>query len=140
MCCAVEFLLGEKHYKPYFPHPFATLPVLQKNGEVTLLPWGRRQSQPGNLPLGGWARLESIKAQTWQKYFARPVKIPLLSFAEKDIEGKTHWFTLGTGQFVQGLIARYDEEVRVYIVTMTPTDKNAVYDRWPRILSTPLST
>jgi hypothetical protein len=137
MCLAVQFEFSGKDYTPYFPNPYATLPVLMKNGEVQLMPWGRRQSQAGNLPLGGWARLESIKKGVWQKYFAQPVKIPLLKFAEKDIEGKTHWFPLASGQFIQGLRACYDDEVRLYIVTVTPEDNNAIHDRWPRILVQP---
>jgi hypothetical protein len=108
-----------------------------KNTEVQLMPWGRRQSQAGNLPLGGWARLDSIKKRLWQKYFAMPIKIPVLKFAEKDIEGKTHWFPLASGQFIQGLHATYDDEVRFYIVTIALEDKNTIHDRWPRILVQP---
>ena len=137
MCLAVHFLHDEKEYTPYFPNPYATLPIMNKNGDITLLPWGRRQSQTGNLPLGGWARLESIKNNVWQKYFAKPVKLPITRFAEKDLEGKTHWFDLQKGQFIQGLVARYDNEIRVYIVTITPNDPNAIHDRWPRIISVP---
>lgn len=137
MCMAVEYLFQEKEYKPFFPNPYATLPVLKKNGEIILLPWGRRESQTGNLPLGGWSRLESIKQGTWQKYFAKPVKLPVLRFAEKDIAGKTHWFDLGKGQYIQGLVARYDAEARIYIVTIEPTEPNAIHDRWPRILTNP---
>lgn len=137
MCLAVEFLYEGKEYTPYFPNPYAMLPVLSKNGTATLLPWGRRQSQAGNLPLGGWARLESIKKNVWQKYFPIAVKLPIRRFAEKDIEGKTHWSTLQDDQFVQGLVARYDNEVRIYIVTVIPIEPDAIHDRWPRILTLP---
>jgi hypothetical protein len=48
-----------------------------KDGNISLLPWGRRKEQEGNLPLGGWARLDSINA----------VKIAVEAFMEK-----SHWF------------------------------------------------
>jgi hypothetical protein len=137
MCLAVEFFYEGKEYTPYFPNPYATLPVLSKNGTITLLPWGRRQSQLGNLPLGGWAKLESIQKNVWQKYFPKAVKLPITRFAEKDSEGKTHWFKVQDDQFIQGLLARYDNEVRVYIVTVTPTEPEVIHDRWPRILVRP---
>ena len=57
------------------------------------------------MPLGGWARLDSIHAGVWNRWFPKPVKIPVLSFMEKDHEGKSHWFDLVKGQWIQGLIA-----------------------------------
>ena len=137
MCVAVNYEFEGKDCIPYFPNPYATLPVLRKSGDIQLLPWGRRQSQTGNLPLGGWARLESIQKGVWDKYFAKPVKLLITRFAEKDIEGKSQWFALEKGQFIQGLLAQYDDECRVYIVTISPEGQHAAHERWPRILMQP---
>ncbi len=54
---------------------------------------------------------------------------------EKDIEGKSHWFTLTSGQWVQGLLAQQGSEQRVYVVTILPEMPEAVHPRWPRIVS-----
>ena len=54
---------------------------------------------------------------------------------EKDIEGRSHWYELTRGQWIQGLVARNNYEQRIYVVTVEPEMEDAVHDRWPRILS-----
>ena len=97
--------------------------------------YGRRQDQAGRLPLGGWARLESIYEGRWDRWSPRPVKLMVSQFMEKDIEGHSHWFDLTPGKWVQGLVARWESEQRVYVVTITPELADAIHERWPRILS-----
>jgi hypothetical protein len=135
MCGGVYFSFEGEELRIYFPNPKAVLPVLRKDGRVVLMPWGRRKEQAGRLPLGGWARLDSIHAGRWDRWFPVPVKLPIKSFMEKDIEGSTRWYDLTKGKYVQGLIAREDNEQRVYVVTVEPEMSNAEHERWPRILS-----
>ncbi len=115
------------------------LPVSLKRNKVDLLPWGRRKEQAGQLPLGGWARLDSIYAGRWDKWFPTPVKLPIKSFMEKDIMNQSHWFDITKGQCIQGLVARDKHEQRIYVVTVTPELEDAVHNRWPRIISVTLS-
>lgn len=100
-----------------------------------MVTWGRRRGEPGELPLGGWARLESIRAGVWDRWQPQPVRLRLQGFMEKDIEGESHWFELTPGQWVQGLVARQGGEQRVYVVTITPEMPEAIHHRWPRIVS-----
>lgn len=134
MCGGTQYKHGDQDMRVYFPNPAAMLPVKRKSGDVELLPWGRRQQQKGTLPLGGWARLESIYSGRWDKWFPIPVKLPILSFMEKDLEGHTHWYDLTKSQWIQGLVARNGNEQRVYVVTIAPEMEDAVHDRWPRIM------
>lgn len=135
MCGGVYYNHNGQDVRLYFPNPKALLPVITKNKKIELLPWGRRKEQNGHLPLGGWARLDSIYAGRWDKWFPVPVKLPIQQFMEKDIQGNSHWFDITKGQFIQGLIARDKYEQRVYVVTITPEFEDAVHERWPRILS-----
>lgn len=135
MCGGVYYNHNDQDVRVYFPNPKAMLPVITREKKIELLPWGRRREQRGNLPLGGWARLDSIYAGRWDKWFPVPVKLPVSQFMEKDIEGTSHWFDITKGQFIQGLIARDKYEQRVYVVTITPEFEDAVHHRWPRILS-----
>lgn len=135
MCGGVYYTHEGQDVRVYFPNPKALLPVCGKSGGINMLPWGRRRDQAGRLPLGGWARLDSIYAGRWDRWFPVPVKIPVKSFMEKDLEGLSHWFDLTKGQWVQGLVARDGAEQRVYVVTVTPEMDDAVHERWPRILS-----
>ena len=135
LMCGVYYSIGGQDVRVYFPNPKATLPVKKKTGGVELLPWGRRKQQKGVLPLGGWARLDSIYSGRWDRWFPIPVKLDIKSFMEKDMEGHSHWYDLTKGQWLQGLIARDHQEQRIYVVTVTPELEDAVHDRWPRVLN-----
>ncbi len=135
MCGGVYYIINGEEVRTYFPNPKACLPVKKREGGVELLPWGRRKEQAGKLPLGGWARLDSIYAGRWDRWFPTPVKLMASQFMEKDIEGHSHWFDITPGKWIQGLVAHYDRERRVYVVTIIPEMEDAVHDRWPRILS-----
>lgn len=134
MCGGVIFQHNNQVVKTYFPNPEAQLPVLNQQGDIILLPWGRRKEQNGQLPMGGWARLESIKQGTWDKYFPIPVKLMVQEFMEKDLAHKqSAWFSVNAHQFIQGLVAQVGSEQRVYVVTVPPNDPQ--YHRWPRVLN-----
>ena len=134
MCGGVFYVHEGEEYRYYFPNPSAVLPVKTKSN-VVLMPWGRRKEQVGKLPAGGWARLDSIYAGRWERFFPVSVKIPVSQFMEKDIEGVSNWFDITKGKWIQGLVAREGAEQRVYIVTVVPEMPEAIHDRWPRILS-----
>jgi len=135
MCSGVEFEYQGDVLKSYFPNPYAKLPVRKKDGSIILMPWGRREKQDGHLPRGGWARLDAIYAGKWDKYFPRPVKIPVLRYMEKDYEGKSHWYELLKRDCIQGLLAREGNELRVYVVTIEAEYQDLDYhERSPRIV------
>ena len=135
MCGGVEYSHHGEFIKAFFPNPKAALPVKTRAGSLSLIPWGRRDVQAGKLPKGGWARLESIHKGVWDKYRPIPVKIVVERFMEKDNQGTSHWFDLDKNSFIQGLLVKSENEQRVYVVTVSPDDKQAIHDRWPRIIS-----
>ncbi len=135
MCGGVSYTMQGQDVRVYFPNPRAMLPVKKKDQSIALLPWGRRQEQGGILPMGGWARLDTVYAGRWDKWFPVPVMIAVNSFMEKDMEGVSHWYDLTKGQWIQGLVARHAYEQRVYVVTVEPQLEDAVHDRWPRIMN-----
>lgn len=135
MCGGVYYSHQGQDVRVYFPNPKAQLPVRIRGGGIELLPWGRRKDQKGELPLGGWARLDSIYAGRWDRWFPVPVKLPIKQFMEKDLEGSSHWYDLTPGQWIQGLVARDGHEQRVYVVTVEPQLADAVHDRWPRLVN-----
>lgn len=134
MCQGVYYSHGDRETRVRFADARAMLPVRTRADGVTLLPWGRRPSQAGSLPLGGWARLDSIYAGRWDRWFPQPVKLPVAAFMETDIEGRERWYTLTKGQWLQGLIARDRQERRLYVVTVEPELEDALHQRWPRLM------
>jgi len=104
MCGGVYYSLNDGDVRFYFPNPKARLPVRMRSGSTQLLGWGRRPDQAGKLPLGGWARLDGIYEGRWDRWFPIPVKVPVKSFMEQDIEGRSRWYDLTRGQWIQGLV------------------------------------
>jgi putative SOS response-associated peptidase YedK len=137
MCGGVEFRDGEGRRRVYFPQPGAALPVRRRDGSLSLVPWGRRENENIDLPRGGWARLESIRAGKWRRYRPRPVLIAVERFMEKDRSGRSHWYAVPPGYSIQGLLAHDGDEQRVYVVTTAPpgSEAAAVHDRWPRLVT-----
>jgi hypothetical protein len=131
---AVGFHHSGKIHTVYFAHPKAMLPVRLQNGEVHLVKWGRRQHENSEMPLGGWARLNAIHEGKWSHYLPKPVCLPVTKFMQTDYEGYSQWYDIVKGQSIQGLVARQDDEYRVYIVTIIPERLDLYHDRWPRIV------
>jgi hypothetical protein len=135
---AVIFNYQHKIYTVFFAQAKAVLPVKLKGGEVKLITWGRRENENSEMPLGGWARLTSIKNekdQRWNMYLPKPVQIPIDKFMEKDFEGKTCWYEVTKGKCIQGLLAQEQAEYRLYIVTIDPEDLMNCHYRWPHIVT-----
>ena len=136
MCGGVEYPnpFGEVR-TVYFPSPTAELPVVTKEHDIAMLTWGRRRGEPGRLPVGGWARHESIEKGIWQKWNPVPVKIRVLRYMEKDSHKTSHWFDLPEEHVIQGLVAQLGDEQRVYVVTVQAEGEFAkIHVRWPRIV------
>lgn len=131
---AVTFLHQGKLQTVYFAKSNAMLPIKLANGEIRLVKWGRRQHETSEMPLGGWARLESIHNGKWNPYLPKPVKLPIEKFMKMDFEGHTRWYEVIRGQWIQGLLAQEENEYRVYIVTIVPELLDICHDRWPRIM------
>lgn len=134
MCGGIKFIYQAEELTLYFPNPRSLLPILTRDGEISLLPWGRREKQPGKLPLGGWARLTSIKQGIWDKYQAKPVKLAIKHFMEKDSQGVSHWFDLAEDEYIQGLVAQCNGELRAYVVTIEAEIEQQIHPRRPRIM------
>lgn len=84
MCGGVLYSVDRQQSQTYFPNPYVKLPVRKRSGGIELLPWGHRQRQPGKLPMGGWARHESIQEGRWDRWNLTPVKLVVDEFMEKD--------------------------------------------------------
>lgn len=134
MCLTIYYRELHGLRKIAFREQHAKLPVQLKAGGVMWLPWGRHQQELGQLPMGGWAPLVAVQSGKWDEFMPKPIKIPIHGFDEADIAGNAHYFKLVQGQCVQGLLARVNKELRAYIVTVTPTRKESVFVRWPKII------
>jgi putative SOS response-associated peptidase YedK len=137
MCAGIFFKDDqnpELTYKIYFPIPYAKIPIISKNGVKETLFWGRRNKDEfsdTNLPVTGWAKIESIKKGWWHKFNPEKVYIPALKFMEKDNAKKSHWFDVEDGKFIVGLKVTSADISVCYIVTIpTPKEFIHIHNRW----------
>jgi len=135
MSIAIKYQIDSTERVVTFREPQAKLPVKLKQQGGQLMLWGRRMRESGHLPFGACALLEHIQAGQWDEYFPKSVIILANAFMERDIEGVTHWHELIRGNYLQGILARHENEYRVYVVTIFPQLPTATYARWPRIVN-----
>lgn len=143
-CVGVEAREADKTWRIYFPNPKAAIPVLlEESRQLDWIHWGRRKEEPGSGPQGGWARLSSIHAGTWEKYRPRRGYAMVQRFMEKDGQpGEknrvSHWFDVPEGAALECLVIGEGEERRVYVVTTEPpAGYEWIHDRWPLLVVMP---
>ena len=132
---AVMFHYQNKAHTVYFSQSKAVLQVKLKNGETTLVAWGRRLRENSAMPLGGWAMHTSIQEGKWDYFMPKPVKLPIKKFMKIGYEGHIQWYEVIRGQWIQGVLLREENEYRVYIMTVIPDRLDVYYNRWPRIVT-----
>ena len=71
----------------------------------------------------------------WNRFNPVAVKIPIDRYMERDAKGKPYWVKADEAEMLQGLVATWQDEQRIYVVTVeTPTAFAHVQPRWPRVL------
>lgn len=132
MCSGVEYQ-GEMHL---WSDPEAHLPVRLKGGDLAWVRWGARHGVESPFFQGPCARLDSIKMGKWARFKPIPVRIPIERYMERNIRGKPYWVKTKSAETLQGLVATWEGQHRVYVVTVdTPTEFQHVQPRWPRVLA-----
>lgn len=134
MCIGVLYDFRGHPLKVFFGNPSAKLPVKASFERITLIRWGRRESEKCDFPTGSWVNLELIKRGRLDCYEPKPVKIPLRKFLDMDFTGQQRWYDVVPGYWVQGMLAKHQTEHRVYIVTITVAQPRGGEGQWPRIL------
>ncbi len=135
LCHGVSYREADDNIHAFFSEQQAVLPVKMRQGQYSSLPWGRKATDVGQLPFGGWASLESIYAGRWEAFQPRPVQIAASGHVQQDKEGENHYFELQETQMLQGLMAQDKEQQVVYLVTVqSPKELQYISSRWPRIL------
>lgn len=131
MCSGIEY----QNQMHLWSDPEVRLPVLLKDGELSWLHWGARHGIESPFFQGPCARLESIKMGKWSRFNPVAVKIPMDRYMERDAKGKPYWVKTNEAEMLQGLVATWQDERRIYVVTVeTPQAFAHVQPRWPRVI------
>ena len=137
MIRAVKYHFDERDWEVRFANPKAKLPVRDKQGQIVLKAWGRRPTDRGRLPLGSTARMAHYQTDRWSAYFPKSVRVMVKAFCVADVAGNEHWFGIQPGQFIHGICASYDAELRIYILSQDSPPEEAEYETWPRVVMRP---
>lgn len=143
MCCGGVYLdiTTGKLIKVFFPIPNVLIPVIDERGVYFLCQWGQRENDKDlifDLPVTGWARIESTDKFYWQKHKPRKVTVPFQAFMEKDKNdpiyprNKACEFELKNNEGIEGLLIEHTAKSIVYIVTKPI--KNWIHDRYPVVV------
>lgn len=144
MCCGGIYLdiTTSKLIRVFFPIQNILIPVINLDGVFELCQWGQRENDKDliqNLPVTGWARIESLDKPYWTRLKPKKVLIPFKSFFEKDRndplypKNKATEFKLKEGEFVQGLLVEGGIKKIVYVVTKGIS--GWIHDRHPVVVS-----
>lgn len=142
MCNGGSYLdiTTNKLIKVFFPIPNVLIPIVDESGSYLLCQWGQREGDKDlikELPITGWARIESLEKEYWRKYNPKEVMIPFKSFFEKDKndpiypKNKSAEFKLEENQYLKGLVIEHEKKNIVYVITK-PIE-NWIHDRHPVI-------
>ena len=78
-----------------------------------------------------------MQAGRWDAFQPKPVKIAVHEFMEHDVMGNAHWFKVMPGQYLQGMLARHGQQMRVYVIELNCNAEDTFFERWPRIVNAP---
>lgn len=126
------YIFNNEIVKTYLTAPKAALPVRTKDKQLRLFTWGRRQNEPGALPLGGNLQLTDLRQGLYDKYFPKHCKIIISEYQlQRDIGND--WHSLTNKQFIHGIVLNEGQESRLYAITVTGREINNPFVL-PRIL------
>ncbi len=143
MCSGGTYLdiTTNKLIKVFFPIPNVLIPIIDQFGNYEICQWGQRETDKNlasELPITGWARIESLEKPYWTKHNPKKVLIPFKSFFEKDKndpiypKNKATEFKLDDNLFLKGLLIEYEAKKVIYVITKEIQDW--IHNRHPIIV------
>jgi len=134
MCFAVTYKGPEE--KTVYAGKNAMVPVLDADGVIESIRWGRVKSEPGRAVAHHCARIESIRAGKWKWLKPERVRILATSFLDWTVDKQQHWNTLEDNQALWGALVQDGDTPRVYVVTMPVPEEFKHLSkggRWPKV-------
>ena len=137
MCIALRIQEDNKTKIITFRQKMPLLPYLTNTRTLACMQWGRSPYEQGNLPIGGWAREDCVLDGKWDAWFPKKILIPVVSFCLLDFIGRSHWFDVCRGEFLQAIVAQQDHEQRLYLSIELTQRFDNLFWHWPLIIRKP---
>jgi hypothetical protein len=135
MCMVLSFIKDNSSVLSHFSDKQITIPTRAEFSNENIHEiWGRRKTEFGVLPFGGWIAVESAKSKRWLAYNPSLVKVLAKKFMVKNTQNIAEWFDVPDGQCIYGLTLKINKEKRVYIITTTQQTNHMFYLLWPMLV------
>ncbi|HEC75295.1 MAG TPA: hypothetical protein ENI26_13140 [Methylophaga aminisulfidivorans] len=117
MCQAIKFTINNHPILFCFSDNNPCLPVLTRNGNIVILPWGNQSQTLGLYPEGATAHIVHVQSDKWKSHQPKSVRIACEAFMMVDQEGNEHWFdTQKSNQYIRGVVATQPLADKVYVL------------------------
>lgn len=117
MCLAIKFTINAHPIIFRFRDNYPCLPVLTRNGNIVILPWGNQSETLGIYPIGATAHIAHVSSEKWKSHRPKPIRIACESFMLMDKVGTEHWFDTQRGNhYIRGVAATAPLSDKVYIL------------------------
>lgn len=131
MCIGIMY----KGTQSYFLNADACLPIIHpRTGIIEWLPWGMRPAERHvHFFNGSTVTDHELREGKWAELQPIPVRIAAQRFAMLDRDRDIHWMPVPEGKEIRGVLARWRDEVRVYILISRESYSGHSYEwkRWP---------
>lgn len=93
-----------------------------------------------DVPVTGWVRWTSLKANYWQQYGPEKVLVPTVRFSEKGKLPKSRWFDMPEDTFLMGLKIQRKDKNFIYVVTNSVIGElEKIHPRMPLVVKADFS-
>ncbi|MBN46283.1 MULTISPECIES: hypothetical protein [unclassified Methylophaga] len=116
MCQAIRFTIHNQSITVNFTDPNPCVPILMRNGNLQIMPWGNPSEIHSFYPPGATIHIDELRMNKFRHHHPRSVSISCNAYMLIDEKNQHRWFELD-GKSQQGLKA----------VTATVIDKDRIY-------------
>lgn len=134
MCQAIRFTIHNQSITVNFADPNPCVPVLMRNGNLQIIPWGNPSKIHSFFPPGSTVHINDLRLDKLRYFHPRAVSILCQAYMLLDENNHERWFDLET-QNKHGLKAittRVNDKDRVYIVVRSAELlDHGGFNQWP---------
>ncbi|GAB3257936.1 hypothetical protein [Chitinimonas naiadis] len=130
MCTAIEY----QGRQIWFREPNAKLPVVRKDGTVGWCRWGLSFQDHHVYFHNGPSIAEHVLGEEgWQLLSPKPVRLAVDRYLITDREGQEHWFSIDPRSAMRGILVKWKDDIRVYILTeRASSSRQSIRSQWPK--------
>lgn len=134
MCQAIRFTIHNQSITVNFADPNPCVPILMRNGNLQIAPWGNPSKIHSFFPPGSTVHINDLRLNKLRHHQPRTVAIICDAYMLLDENNNENWFELD-GKSKHGLkatTATVNDKDRVYVVVRSPEllDQEG-FKEWP---------